>query len=120
MERDAACTAMRLGGGAGCAAAGNGTRNGRKPSGLGCLEETDSDGPRVSPLNSAEVLSKFSATLINAGGRDLALGGALYTHMQPSNAEDDAELHGGTGWFMGSSTTWMCRMRGHRERSIAR
>lgn len=95
MERDAACTAMRLGGGTGCAAAGNGTRNGRKPSGLGCLEETDSDGPRLSPLNSAEVLSKFSATLINAGGRDLALGGALYAHMQPSNAEDDAELHGG-------------------------
>lgn len=98
-------------GGTGCAAAGNGTRKGRKPSGLGCLEETESGGPFVSPQNSAEVLSKFSATLIYAGTRDLALGGALYTHMQPSNAEDDAELHGGKRWFMGSSTTRMCRMR---------
>jgi monoterpene epsilon-lactone hydrolase len=62
---------------------------------------TDPTDPLVAPVASLKVLSKFPATLLLSGTRDLGLSGVLYTHARLVKAGAEAELHVWDGMWHG-------------------
>lgn len=68
---------------------------------LSYFSDTDPKDPLVSPVSSAEILSKFPPTLIITGTRGFELSSALYTHEQLVKLGVEAELHVWEGLFHG-------------------
>jgi epsilon-lactone hydrolase len=68
---------------------------------LGYFSTSDPNDPMVSPIKSAEILSKFPPTLLITGTRDFAMSGTLYTNTQLVKQGVDTELHVWDGLFHG-------------------